>query len=135
MDATVAAASVAAVTSVAAYLNAKYHIAQDIDAIRSRSKAQKYYSQLVKNRRECPWYGFAPQVSKTPQQPMHLDPRKSYTWQQIHDRSVQWANFFLDQGVKSGDLVATCLMNSADFMAIWLGLFCIGCAPAHLNYI
>lgn len=26
------------------------------------------------------------------------------------------------------------MMNSADFMVIWLGLFCIGCAPAHLNY-
>jgi acyl-CoA synthetase (AMP-forming)/AMP-acid ligase II len=25
-------------------------------------------------------------------------------------------------------------MNSADFVVIWLGLFCIGCAPAHLNY-
>jgi acyl-CoA synthetase (AMP-forming)/AMP-acid ligase II len=31
-------------------------------------------------------------------------------------------------------MVATYLMNSADFMVIWLGLFCIGCAPAHLNY-
>jgi acyl-CoA synthetase (AMP-forming)/AMP-acid ligase II len=33
-----------------------------------------------------------------------------------------------------GDMVATYLMNSADFVVIWMGLFCIGCAPAHLNY-
>ena len=59
---------------------------------------------------------------------------KTYTWQEVHDRAVQWAQFFLAQGVKPGDLVATYLMNSADFMVIWLGLFCIGCAPAHLNY-
>jgi acyl-CoA synthetase (AMP-forming)/AMP-acid ligase II len=31
-------------------------------------------------------------------------------------------------------MVATYLMNSADFLVLWLGLFCIGCAPAHLNY-
>jgi acyl-CoA synthetase (AMP-forming)/AMP-acid ligase II len=31
-------------------------------------------------------------------------------------------------------MVATYLMNSADFVVMWLGLFCIGCAPAHLNY-
>jgi acyl-CoA synthetase (AMP-forming)/AMP-acid ligase II len=31
-------------------------------------------------------------------------------------------------------MVATYLMNSADFVVIWMGLFCIGCAPAHLNY-
>ena len=40
----------------------------------------------------------------------------------------------MSQGVKPGDMVATYMMNSADFMVIWLGLFCIGCAPAHLNY-
>jgi acyl-CoA synthetase (AMP-forming)/AMP-acid ligase II len=47
---------------------------------------------------------------------------------------VQWAHFFLAQGVMPGDMVATYLMNSADFVVIWMGLFCIGCAPAHLNY-
>lgn len=59
---------------------------------------------------------------------------KTYTWQEVHDRAVQWAQFFLAKGVKPGDMVATYLMNNADFMVIWLGLFCIGCAPAHLNY-
>jgi acyl-CoA synthetase (AMP-forming)/AMP-acid ligase II len=31
-------------------------------------------------------------------------------------------------------MVATYLTNSADFVVIWLGLWCIGCAPAMLNY-
>ncbi|KAJ4302769.1 hypothetical protein N0V90_001660 [Kalmusia sp. IMI 367209] len=34
----------------------------------------------------------------------------------------------------SGDLVALYLINSVDFPVIWLGLWCIGCAPALLNY-
>jgi acyl-CoA synthetase (AMP-forming)/AMP-acid ligase II len=47
---------------------------------------------------------------------------------------VQWAIYFLSQGVQPGDMVATYLQNSADFLVIWLGLWCIGCAPAMLNY-
>jgi acyl-CoA synthetase (AMP-forming)/AMP-acid ligase II len=31
-------------------------------------------------------------------------------------------------------MVGTYLSNSADFIVIWLGLWCIGCAPAMLNY-
>jgi acyl-CoA synthetase (AMP-forming)/AMP-acid ligase II len=52
----------------------------------------------------------------------------------VHDQAAQWARFFLAQGVQPGDMVATYLMNSADFLVIWLGLWCIGCAPAMLNY-
>jgi|TARA_R110002003_G_scaffold2545_3_gene24448 hypothetical protein len=44
--ATTAAASVAAVTGLAAYLNGKYHLAQDIKALRFRRKAAKYYAEL-----------------------------------------------------------------------------------------
>jgi acyl-CoA synthetase (AMP-forming)/AMP-acid ligase II len=88
----------------------------------------------VKNKRLCLWYTFAPQAAKYGNNLCIWSRTKTYTWQQVHDRAVQWAHFFLAQGVKPGDMVATYLMNSADFMVIWLGLFCIGCAPAHLNY-
>lgn len=58
----------------------------------------------------------------------------TYTWQQVHDRAAQWARFFLTKGVKPGDLVGVYLVNSVDFPVMWLGLLCIGCAPALLNY-
>jgi hypothetical protein len=40
------AASVAAVTGLAAYLNGKYHLAQDIKALRFKRNANKYYAEL-----------------------------------------------------------------------------------------
>jgi hypothetical protein len=43
-----AAASVAAVSGLAAYLNGKYHLAQDIKTLKFRSNAQKYYAELGK---------------------------------------------------------------------------------------
>jgi hypothetical protein len=42
------AASVAAVSGLAAYLNGKYHLAQDIEALMFRRKALKYYQELGK---------------------------------------------------------------------------------------
>ncbi|KAF2028426.1 acetyl-CoA synthetase-like protein [Setomelanomma holmii] len=132
--ATTAVASVAAVTGLAAYLNGKYHLAQDIKALRFRSKAAKYYAELVKTKRQSLWYSFTPHVPKYSQNLCIWSREKTYTWQEVHDRAVQWGNFFLAQGVRPGNMVATYLMNSADFLVIWLGLFSIGCAPAHLNY-
>jgi hypothetical protein len=41
-----AAASVAAATGLAAYLNGKYHLAQDIRALKFRRNAAKYYEEL-----------------------------------------------------------------------------------------
>jgi hypothetical protein len=40
------AASVAAVSGLAAYLNGKYHLGQDIKALRFRRNASKYYEEL-----------------------------------------------------------------------------------------
>lgn len=134
MTATAAAASLAAISGLAAYLNGKYHIGQDLRILRFKGRAGKYYSNLVETKRQSLWYSFAPHVPKYADNLCIWSREKSYTWSEFHDRAVQWAHFFLDQGVKPGDMVATYLMNSADFMAIWLGLFCIGCAPAHLNY-
>lgn len=88
----------------------------------------------VRTKRQCLWYSFTPHVSRYPNDLCIWSRTKSYTWQEAHDRAVQWGNFFLAQGVQPGDMVATYLMNSADFIVIWLGLFSIGCAPAHLNY-
>lgn len=41
-----AVASVAAATGLAAYLNGKYHLGTDIQRLRFKSKAAKYYAEL-----------------------------------------------------------------------------------------
>ncbi|EUC41554.1 hypothetical protein COCMIDRAFT_105874 [Bipolaris oryzae ATCC 44560] len=134
MDPTTTAAALAAASALAAYVNAKYHVAQDIETLKFKRNSTKYYEQLVKTNRQSPWYTFPLQVERYGDNLCIWSRTKTYTWRQAHDRAVQWANFFLAQGVKPGDMVATYLMNSADFMILWLGLFCIGAAPAHLNY-
>jgi hypothetical protein len=44
--ATTAVASVAAISGLAAYLNGKYHLKQDIKLLRAKKEAAKYYEQL-----------------------------------------------------------------------------------------
>lgn len=46
MTATAAAASVAAISGLAAYLNGKYNIAQDVRMLRFKKRAGKYYTDL-----------------------------------------------------------------------------------------
>jgi hypothetical protein len=46
MDATAAAASVAAISGLAAYVNGRYHIAQDLRALRFKKRAARYYEEL-----------------------------------------------------------------------------------------
>lgn len=49
-----------------------------------------------------------------------------YTWREAHDRVCQYAAYFLELGVRPGDLVAFYLENSPEFLFAWLGLFAIG---------
>ena len=89
---------------------------------------------LAKQNRISPWYQFVSHVPKYQNDLCIWSREKRYTWQETHDLAAQWAQYFLSHGVKPGDMVGTYLMNSADFLVIWLGLWCIGCAPAMLNY-
>lgn len=47
---------------------------------------------------------------------------------------MKYAHFFHSVGVQPGELVAFYLQNRAEFMFAWLGLWCLGAAPAAINY-
>ncbi|KAF2800362.1 acetyl-CoA synthetase-like protein [Melanomma pulvis-pyrius CBS 109.77] len=127
-------AAIAGVSALAAYVDGKYHITQDLRAKRKKKRAVEWYAALVSQNRLSLWYTFSIHVPKYPEELCIWSRERQYTWRETHDRAVQWAAFFLDQGIQPGDMVSTYLQNSADFLVIWLGLWCIGCAPAMLNY-
>jgi acyl-CoA synthetase (AMP-forming)/AMP-acid ligase II len=58
----------------------------------------------------------------------------SYTWSQVYNKSLQYAKFYLEHGVRPKDIVAFYLTNSPEFVFAWLGLWAIGCAPAMINF-
>lgn len=46
----------------------------------------------------------------------------------------QYAQWYIEHGVKPNDLVSFYLTNSPDFIFAWLGLWAVGAAPAMINY-
>jgi acyl-CoA synthetase (AMP-forming)/AMP-acid ligase II len=91
-------------------------------------------SQTVKNNRVSLYYFFEESVQRKPNDECIWSRDGCYTWQQTYDRVHQFSQWFLQQGVKPGDLVAFYLTNSAEFIQAWLGLWAIGASPAMINY-
>jgi acyl-coenzyme A synthetase/AMP-(fatty) acid ligase len=52
----------------------------------------------------------------------------------VYTKSLQYAQFYLEQGVHPKHIVAFYLTNSPEFMLAWLGLWAIGCTPAMINF-
>lgn len=52
----------------------------------------------------------------------------------MYDRTLQLAQWMLDEGIRPGDLVALYLHNSAEFIMLLFATFAIGAGPATLNY-
>ncbi|PGH01255.1 hypothetical protein AJ80_09039 [Polytolypa hystricis UAMH7299] len=134
LTATSTAAAAGGLSVLAAYLDAKYHLSQDLTLIRRMKLAQSLYLENEKANRLSLWYVFNTWVDKSKNATCIWSRQRTYTWQQVHTRAVQYARYFLSRGIKPGDLVAFYLMNSPDFAIIWLGLWCIGCAPVLVNY-
>lgn len=57
-----------------------------------------------------------------------------YTWRQAYERVCQYGNYFCSLGVLPGEYVGVYLLNSPEFIFVWMGLLSIGAAPALINY-
>ncbi|WEW61464.1 hypothetical protein PRK78_006954 [Emydomyces testavorans] len=127
------AALVASGTTLAAYLNAKYQIYQDLSVISKVVSTRRAIARAVANGTQSTWYLFAEQVKKYPDMQCIWSREAEYSFQQVHDMACQYGNYFLSLGVRRGDLVAVYLQNCAEYPMIWMGLWSIGCAPALIN--
>ena len=56
------------------------------------------------------------------------------TYQQLDERSNQFAHALLDRGVKAGEHVGLFLYNSAEFIEAMIGCFKIRAVPININY-
>ncbi|KAL3078655.1 hypothetical protein niasHT_033014 [Heterodera trifolii] len=58
---------------------------------------------------------------------------KKYTFREFNALANRFANTFLQNGYRSGDVVALFMENSAEFVAAWIGLAKIGVVTAWIN--
>ncbi|EPE04010.1 fatty acid transporter [Ophiostoma piceae UAMH 11346] len=134
MELATAAASAAATAAALGYLEAKFHFRKDLTYIRGRRLQRKLWEQAVKEKRTSPYYLVESNARENPDYEAIWSRAGCYTRKEVYDRANQYAQWFLSQGVRPGDLVAFFMINSPDFMTAWIGLLAIGAAPAMINF-
>ncbi|KAJ6187265.1 hypothetical protein N7519_002173 [Penicillium mononematosum] len=134
MDIGSIAASVAGASTLAAYLNAKFHVTKDVSNLMSVKQGEREYARAVRNGRGNPWFLFTETAKKYPNMSCIWSREGAYTYTQVQGLACQYAHLFLSMGVKPGELVGLYLQNCPEYLFAWLGLWSIGCAPAAINY-
>ncbi|KAI2466274.1 fatty acid transporter [Annulohypoxylon bovei var. microspora] len=133
--AAIAAASIAATAAGLTYLDGKYNLRQDWQAIRSKNKGAKQLQKAIQEKRLSSYYFFEKHAQAQPGKECIWSRQGSYTYAETYYRANQYAQWFLSEGgVKPGDLVAFFMANSPDFVFAWMGLLAIGAAPALINH-
>ncbi|OJD17262.1 hypothetical protein AJ78_02644 [Emergomyces pasteurianus Ep9510] len=129
-----AAAAIAGVGALGAYLDGKYQLRKDIQSVNRTKRSERIVARAKAEGKVNVWYVFKNIVEKYPDALCVWSRTGSYTFQQVHDIACQYGNYFLSIGVKRGQLVAFYLQNSPEFLLAWLGLWSIGSGPALINY-
>ena len=76
-------------------------------------------------RRESIWYFFEEAAGKYPDNVSIWSREGCHTAKEVYEHACQYATFFLNLGVKPGELVAFDLQNQPEFIFAWLGLWAI----------
>ena len=129
-----AAAVAAGSLAGAAYLDGKFHIRKDLEALSRLRKGAKEYARVVKEDKVCFWYVVEEQCKKSWNRRAIWSREAEYTFGRLYEESVQYAQWMLEQGVKPGELVGMYMMNSPRFMSVWFACSAIGAAPAFINF-
>ncbi|KAI1775945.1 fatty acid transporter [Hypoxylon cercidicola] len=132
--AAIAAASIAATAAGITYLDGKYHLRQDWQAIRSKNRGAKLFQKAIQEKRLSSYYFFEKHAQTQPNKECIWSRQGSYTYAETYYRVNLYAQWFLKYGVKPGDLVAFFMANSPDFVFAWMSLLAIGAAPALINH-
>uniref|UniRef100_A0A8R1DT80 long-chain-fatty-acid--CoA ligase n=1 Tax=Caenorhabditis japonica TaxID=281687 RepID=A0A8R1DT80_CAEJA len=64
---------------------------------------------------------------------IEVETGRQLTYRELNELANQYANLYVAEGYKMGDVVALFMENSIDFFAIWLGLSKIGVVSAFIN--
>lgn len=116
------------------YIDAKTGIRADANALIGLKKGERAWAQAVKDKRTSLYYLWEEAALRRKNDECIWSREGCYTWTQAYDKVNQWAQWYIANGVKPGQLVAFYLQNSPDFMFAWFGLWAIGAAPAMINY-
>lgn len=129
--------ALAGTTAGLAYLDAKFHVRKDIKSLLTlRAMMKDYIPYAAANKRSL-WYRFEESVHRMPADEPAAWTRETgdIGYAQFYKLTLRYANWLKDDlGVRPGEFVAFYLMNSLEFLALYLATWAIGAAPSMINY-
>ncbi|KAH9870522.1 long-chain fatty acid transporter fat1 [Plenodomus lingam] len=133
------AAGVAGTAALAAYLNAKFHIAHDLenarDGLALSPDVVDFMTKCAARKRVLTYHVFEDQARKQPNHPFLVFEGKTWTYQQFHQAIVSVANWLIDDlDVKVEEVVAVDGGNSPEYVMLWFALDAIGAVPSFINW-
>ncbi|KAK1085296.1 hypothetical protein LTR48_004656 [Friedmanniomyces endolithicus] len=120
------AAAVTGGLAASAYLDGKFQLRRDVTALLKLRKAGHEYEKALKADHLSPWYILAETCKRQPNDRAIWTRERSWSFQELHDQVVRYAQFLLEQGIRPGDLVGMYLHNSAEFVFIMFAALTIG---------
>ncbi|EXJ80200.1 hypothetical protein A1O1_08342 [Capronia coronata CBS 617.96] len=120
--------------AAAAYLDAKYHFREDLTTIARLKRGAREYARVAREDKVSLWYVLEDQCRKSWNIPAIWSREGTYTYGEMYEDSVRYAQWMLEEGIQPGELVGVYLTNSPHFLFIWYACLAVGAAPAFLNY-
>ena len=113
-------------------MNSKFCIFDSVTKIWSRRKRQQIY-----NTEANAGYLFLQKLIQTPKNIFQIsdDTGVELTCADVYDRSLKFANFLTQMGLKQGDVVGLIASNSENLVPIIFGCFVIGVAVNPLSIV
>lgn len=129
--------AVPAVTTLLAYLNARWSVFYDYQLINALVKITLKQRAAEKQDRLNFFYVLEKQAlaPNSANRPFLVCDGQTWTYKETYETVLRYGQYFKQShGIQPKEVVAMDLMNSATFIFIWLGLWSIGAFPAFINY-
>lgn len=97
-------------------------------------RGEKAYAKAVKEDRVNLFYTLEETCKKRWSEEAIWTRERTYTYRELHEWTLRYAQYMINEGIKPKELVAMYLTNSAHFMFVWFATMAIGAAPAFINY-
>ncbi|KAL5393252.1 long-chain fatty acid transporter fat1 [Paraphaeosphaeria sporulosa] len=129
-------AGAAGTAALAAYLNAKYHIAHDLRNGRGGIIPTQADLDWTASRgsRILTYHIFEEQAQNQPNHPFLIFEGKQWTYAEFLECVVKVANWLIkDMAIKPGEVVALDGGNSPEHVMLWLAIDAVGCVISFIN--
>lgn len=132
-------AGLSGTAALAAYLNAKFHIAHDLRNARGgltpTQEAVDYITKRTLSKRLLTYHILQEHALSQPNHPFLVFEGKTWTYGEFHGCVVRTANWLMnDLKIEVGELVALDGGNCPEYYMLWFGLDAIGAVTSFINW-